>query len=67
MDWPHSAIIQLIDNVKENPCLWKVKAATFKNSSMRDEAWKKIAGEVSSSEFNLIYVNNYLYFNVLAT
>ncbi|XP_044765891.1 uncharacterized protein LOC123322114 [Coccinella septempunctata] len=41
---------RLIESVRENPCLWKVDEEYYKNSEMKEAAWRKVIVECEISD-----------------
>lgn len=42
MSWPREQVSALIEEYKNNPCLYAVKSAQYKNKHARQDAWSTI-------------------------
>ena len=46
--------IQLIELVRDHPCLYDIKSQFYRDNSMRQEAWEEIARQINSTGMCLI-------------
>lgn len=38
-------IVNLIENVRQNPCLWDLNSPLYKNIKLKPEVWEKVAND----------------------
>ena len=54
--------VKLIERVREFPCLWMVSARGYRDQRAKENAWKKIAGDVSTRPFPIMLIFAFFFY-----